>query len=145
MVRSACALAALFLLCASSLPAQEPASVDDAAIRQLNTDYVRAFLTCDVARFKALLADEFTGVLADGRVINKADFLLLAKDNLDAHDLRLHDLVIRPYADTAILGALVTYERASGPPVRTRYSSLYVRRDRHWVIVWTQWTRVAAP
>jgi hypothetical protein len=145
MVRSACALAALLLLCAPALRAQEPAPVDEAAIRQLNTDYVRAFLACDVARFKTLLADDFTGVLADGRVINKADFLLLAKDNLDAHDLRLRDLVIRPYADTAIVGALVTYDRAKGPTVRTRYSSLYVRRDGHWAIVWTQWTRVAAP
>jgi hypothetical protein len=145
MVRSACALAALLMLCAPALRAQETPSVDEAAIRQLNTDYVRAFLACDVARFKALLADDFTGVLADGRVINKADFLLLAKDNLDAHDLRLRDLVIRPYADTAIVGALVTYDREKGPTVRTRYSSLYVRRDGRWAIVWTQWTRVAAP
>jgi hypothetical protein len=145
MVRSACALAALLLLCAPALRAQEPASADEAAIRQLNTDYVRAFLACDVARFKALLADDFTGVLADGRVINKADFLLLAKDNLDAHDLRLRDLVIRPYADAAIVGALVTYDRQKGPTVRTRYSSLYIRRDGRWAIVWTQWTRVAAP
>jgi hypothetical protein len=69
--------------------------MDEAAIRQLNTDYVRAFLARDVGRFGALLAPDFTGVLADGRVIDKPEFLRLAKDNLDAHDLRLHDLVIR--------------------------------------------------
>jgi ketosteroid isomerase-like protein len=145
MVRPACALFALIILAACPLRAEEPAVADEAAIRQLNTDYVRAFLACDVARFRTLLADDFTGVLADGRVIDKADFLRLAKDNLDAHDLRLRDLVIRPYGDAAIVGALVAYDRSSGPPVRTRYSSLYMRRDGRWSIVWTQWTRVAAP
>jgi hypothetical protein len=144
MLRRALALVTILAI-AGAARAQEPAPVDEAAIRQLNTDYVRAFLACDVARFRTLLSDDFTGVLADGRVIDKAEFLRLAKDNLDAHDLRLHDLVIRPYAEAAIVGALVTYDRSSGPPVRTRYSSLYMRRDGRWAIVWTQWTRVAAP
>jgi len=125
--------------------AQEAGALDEAAVRQLNTDYVRAFLLRDVARFSTLLAPDFTGVLADGRVIDKPEFLRLAKDNLDIHDLRLHDLLIRLYADTAIVGALVTYERSSGPAIRTRYSSLYVRRDGKWAIVWTQWTRAVAP
>jgi hypothetical protein len=145
MVRRVCIFLALNLAAAGAAPAQEPAEVDEAAIRQLNTDYVRAFLASDVGRFRTLLADDFTGVLADGRVIDKAEFLRLAKDNLDAHDLRLHDLLIRPYGDAAIVGALVTYDRSSGPTVRTRYSSLYLRRDGRWAIVWTQWTRVAAP
>jgi ketosteroid isomerase-like protein len=144
MVRSACALVALLLAAAGPLRAQEAPALDEAAIRQLNADYVRAFLASDVARFRTLLAPDFTGVLADGRVIDKPEFLRLAKDNLDAHDLRLHDLVIRLYGDTAVVGALVSYERSSGPAIRTRYSSLYVRRDGRWAIVWTQWTRVAA-
>jgi hypothetical protein len=145
MVRPARALLALLLLAAAAARAQEPAGVDDAALRQLNSDYVRAWLACDIARFSALLADDFTGVLADGRVIDKAEFLRLARDNLGAHDLRLHGLVIRPYTDTAIVGALVTYVRGSGAAVRTRYSSLYLRREGRWAIVWTQWTWVAAP
>jgi hypothetical protein len=144
MIRLACAVLALLIMSAGAR-AQEPAAADEAAIRQLNTDYVRAFLACDVARFRTLLADDFTGVLASGAVIDKPEFLRLAKDNIDAHDLRLRDLVIRTFDDTAIAGALVTYDRSSGPAVRTRYSSLYIRRDGRWAIVWTQWTRVAAP
>jgi hypothetical protein len=145
MARTVCALLALLLLAACPVLAQDSPAVDEAAVRQLNTDYVRAFLARDVGRFSTLLAPDFTGVLADGRVIDKPEFLRLAKEDLDAHDLRLHDLVIRVYADTAIVGALVTYERSSGPAIRTRYSSLYVRRGGKWAIVWTQWTRAAAP
>jgi hypothetical protein len=145
MIRRALALLALLASCAGPLRAEEPAGADEAAVRQLNSDYVRAYLACDVARFRALLADDFTGILADGRVIDKAEFLRLAKDNLEAHDLRMHDLVIRPYGDTMLVAAVVAYTRASGAAVRTRYSSLYVRRGGQWAIVWTQWTRVAVP
>jgi hypothetical protein len=44
-----------------------------------------------------------------------------------------------------LVGAVVAYVRSGGAAIRTRYSSLYVRRDGRWVIVWTQWTRVAVP
>jgi hypothetical protein len=114
-------------------------------IRQLNDDYVRAFLACDVNRFRALLAEDFRGVLADGRVIDKAEFLREASDPPDALDLRLHDVTIQVYTDTALVNALVTYKRASGTAVRTRYSSLYVRRGGQWAVVWVQWTRAVSP
>ena len=146
MIRRAIALAALAALSVGVARAQEAAGgADEAAVRQLNADYVRAYLACDVARFRVLLADDFSGVLADGHVIDKAEFLRLAKDNLDAHDLRMHDVVVRPFGDAALVSALVTYARASGVAVRTRYASLYARRSGQWVIVWTQWTRVLVP
>ena len=144
MFRRACALLAIVAL-ASGARAQEAAAADEAEIRQLNADYVKAYLACDVARFRTLLADDFTGVLADGRVIDKAEFLRLAKQPPDARGLRLHDLVIHAFGDTVVAGAMVTYTRANGAAVRTRYSTLYIRRDGQWAIHWTQWTRLSAP
>ena len=143
MARHVCALLALLLLANPGL-AQAPVGLDVPALRQLNDDYVRAFLSCDVSRFKALLADEFAGVLADGRVIDKAEFLREAAIKPDAADLRLHDVTIRVYGDSAMVMAAVTYKRHDGLAVRTRYSTLYVRRDGHWSIAWVQWTRVVA-
>jgi ketosteroid isomerase-like protein len=143
MVRSLCALASILLLAPAPGRAAEPAR-DEAAIRQLNDDYVRAFLSCDVGRFRSLLGDDFVGVLADGRVIDKAEFLRQAKERPDAQDLRLHDVAIREYGETALVGALVSYRRADGAADRTRYSCLYVRRDGRWTVAWVQWTRVAA-
>ncbi len=145
MTRTMCALLALLLLCAAPLGAAEPPGTDDVALRQLNDDYVRAFLSCDVARFRALLADDFLGVLADGRVIDKAEFLREAAERPDARDLRLHDVVIRTYGDTALVGAYVTYRKAGGSSVRTRYSTLYVRRAGRWSVAWVQWTRAPGP
>jgi ketosteroid isomerase-like protein len=144
MFRRTCALLAIVAL-ACGARAQEAPSADEATIRQLNADYLKAYLACDVARFRSLLADDFTGVLADGRLIDKAEFLRNAKLAPDANGLRLHDLVIHSFGDTVVVGALVTYTRANGTAVRTRYSTLYIRRDGQWAIHWTQWTRLSAP
>jgi len=144
MPRTACAVAALWLLAAAPGAAGAAAAPDEPALRQLNDDYVRAFLACDVARFRSILADEFVGVLADGRVIDKAEFLRQAAERPDAQGLRLHDVVIREYGETALVAALVTYRRADGSQVRTRYSCVAVRREGRWALVWVQWTRVAA-
>src|SRR5665213_4097561 len=56
---------------ALALPAFGAGESDAAAVRQLNERFIRAFLDCDVASYRALLADDFLAVLADGRVINK--------------------------------------------------------------------------
>lgn len=144
MARFTCAAAALLLLCARPARAAD-AGPDEPALRQLNSEYVRAFLACDVERFRTLLTDDFGGVLADGRVIDKAEFLREASVHPDAQDLRLHDVVIRSHGDSATIVALVTYRRGDGTAVRTRYSSLYVRQGAGWAIAWVQWTRVTAP
>jgi ketosteroid isomerase-like protein len=144
MARTACALLALLLAASSQARAAGPLAPDDAEIRRLNDDYVRAYLACDVSRFRSLLADDFTGVLADGRVIDKAEFLREAAAPPDVRDLRLHDVTIREYGDTALVGALVNYKRADGSGVRTRYTTFYVRSDGRWAIVWVQWTRAVA-
>ena len=144
MVRPACALAAILVLAGPAAAADIPGA-DEPVLRQLNDDYVRAFLACDVARFRVLLGDDFAGVLADGRVIDKAEFLREAAEPPDARDLRLHGVTIREFGDSALVAALVTYERASGATVRTRYSAIYARRGGRWEIVWVQWTHSASP
>jgi ketosteroid isomerase-like protein len=141
MARFACAVLAFLVIAASPLRAADPVAPDEPEIRRMNDDYVRAYVACDLARFRTLLADDFTGVLADGRVINKAEFLREAASPPDARDLRLHDVTIREYGETALVGALVNYRKADGTGIRTRYTAFYVRRDGRWSIVWVQWTR----
>jgi len=145
MVRPLCALLACLAAAAAPLRAAEPSPGDEATIRQLNDDWVRAYLACDIARFRTLLAADFIGVLADGRVIDRAQFLAQAAEPPDARDLRLRDVAIRLYGDAALVGGTVTYRRASGAAVRTRYTTVYARRAGAWAIVWAQWTRAAAP
>ena len=118
---------------------------DEAVLRHLNDDYVRAFVGSDVVRYATLLADDFHAVLADGRQIDKAEFLRQAAQPSGVADFRLQDVAVRPYGDTALVGGLVTYRHVDGSVVRTRYVDVYVRRLGQWQIVSVQFTRVAAP
>jgi hypothetical protein len=139
MARSACTLLALLLLAAAPLRAEsEPP--DEASFRRRNDDFVRAFLNSDVARFRTLLADDFIGILANGTRIDKAEFLREAQAKPDAVELKLHDVVIHLYPDSAVVSAFVTYHRAKGDPVRTRYTTCYVLRDGVWSVTMVQWT-----
>jgi ketosteroid isomerase-like protein len=140
--------AALFALGLWLVPAGRVAAADngeEATLRRLNDDYVRAFLTSDVARDRELLADDFYGVLADGRVIDKAAFLRQAALPPALKDFKVREVVVRVYGDAAIVNTRATYLRPDGAPAQTRYVHVYVRRDGGWQIASVQITRLAAP
>ncbi len=145
MIRLPRALLGLLALAAAHASVAAADEADESALRRLNGDYVRAYLASDVDRFRALLADDFSGVLANGLVVDKSTFLQMAAIRPDAVDLRLQDVTIRAYGDAGLVGAAVAYHKADGTPVRTRYATVYIRRRGHWEIVWVQWTRVTAP
>jgi len=119
-------------------------SGDLASLRQLNADNLRAFLTCDVASYRQLLADDFHCVLADGRLIDKAGFLELAAQPPGVADFRRQEPLISLYGDAALIIARISYRRQDGTSVQTRYIDVCVRRDGSWQIVSAQFTRVAA-
>jgi ketosteroid isomerase-like protein len=133
----------LFLVPAAFAAAAD--SGDEATLRSLNDDYVRAFLTSDVARDRELLADDFYGVLADGRVIDKAAFLRQAALPPPLKDFRVREVVVRLYGDAAIVNTRAVYLLRDGTPAQTRYVHVYVRRDGRWQIASVQITRLAAP
>jgi ketosteroid isomerase-like protein len=118
---------------------------DDATLRRLNRDYIGAFLACDVARFRDLLADDFSGVLADGRVIDKAEFLRDAARPPGVREFRVIDVGVRLYGDAALVNDLASYQRPDGTRAQTRYVDVWARRPGGWQIVSVQITRVTAP
>jgi ketosteroid isomerase-like protein len=133
----------LFFVLAGAVSAADDA--DEAVLRRLNDDYVRAFLASDVARYRELLADDFYGVLADGRVIDKAAFLAQAAQPPALRDFRVREVVVRLYGDAALVNTRATYLRPDGTPAQTRYVHVYVRRGGRWQIASVQITRLAAP
>jgi ketosteroid isomerase-like protein len=115
---------------------------DEAAIRKLNGDYLQAFVQCDVARYRELLAEDFRAVLSDGRIIGKAEFLQQAAVPPAVTGFRLNEILIRTYGDTAVVNGFVRYLKTAGAPVLSRYTATYVRVKGQWQIVATQFTRV---
>lgn len=118
---------------------------DEAALRDLNARYTRAFLECDVAFYRALLTDDFQAVLADGRLIDRKEFLLEAGSPPKIHGFQVSDVGVRVYGTSAVVTAWVSYKHDDDSMARTRYSDLYVKIDGHWRLASVQWTRIAPP
>ncbi len=116
---------------------------DSSALKQLNEAYTKAFLASDVGFFHSLLTDDFVGVLADGRLIDRKEFLSQAALPPPVHAFEVHDPVIHVYGESAVVTAWVTYKRADETQARTRYIDLYVKVAGHWRMASVQWTRLA--
>ncbi len=137
--------AALFLflaLCATALA--QPKS-GEPELARLNEAFARAFVASDAAVYSALLAGDFQAVLADGRRINREEFLLQAASPSGASGFRLGELSVRQYGETAVMGALADYLKGDGTPVRTRYTGVWVKSGGRWRMVSVQFTRAPAP
>jgi hypothetical protein len=66
MIRPTRAFLAFLVLAPVAARAADPDETDESTLRRMNGDYVRAYLASDIAKFRAMLADDFTGVLASG-------------------------------------------------------------------------------
>ena len=140
------ALACLFLAAGGLTRAQiSTASLgsDMGALKQLNEEYTKAFLVHDVAFFQGLLTDDFLAVLADGRLIDRKEFLAQAALPPPVHGFEVHDPVIHVYGESAVVTAWVTYKRPDETQARTRYIDLYVKASGRWRMASIQWTRLA--
>jgi ketosteroid isomerase-like protein len=120
-------------------------SADEAVIRKLNDGYLQAFQKADAAWYRAMLAEDFRAVLSDGRIIGKTEFLQQAAVPPAITGFRLDEVLIRTYADTAVVNGFVRYLKADGATVLARYTATYVRAKGQWQIVATQFTRVPPP
>ena len=118
---------------------------DEAAILQLNRDYIQSFLQCDVARYRELLAEDFRCVLSDGRIIGRAEFLQNAAVPPNVKDFQVDEVLVRVIGDTAVVNGLVHYQRADKVRVISRYTDTYARLRGQWRVVAAQFTRVAPP
>lgn len=124
-------------------PALLAEEADAAAVRRLDADYVRAYLDSDVARFRELLAGDFTCVLSDGRVLDKAGFLRMAAGPPRVDGFHTDQVVVRVYGETGIVTGRASYKRPDGGATVTRYVEVYVRREGRWRMVSAQFTRLA--
>lgn len=129
--------------CASARAAD--ATADRIALRRLNDAYLQAFLESDAGRFRAILAEDFSAVLANGRRIDRSEFLREAALPSRLRDFRVRDVAIQVYGDAATVSDLVSYLLPGGAPGRTRYTELCARLGGGWRIVSVQIVRVSAP
>jgi ketosteroid isomerase-like protein len=125
----------------STAPSPAPAADDVAALTRLNQDYIDAVRSSNVRRFSEILAEDFLCTLADGTLVNRAEFLERAGEPTTALALEAHDVQVRLLGDTAIVHAATSFMHPDGTPGRGRYTDVWARRNGRWVAVAAQFAR----
>jgi hypothetical protein len=81
--------------------------------------------------------------LADGRRIDKAEFLSRNAEGSGVTDVTYDDVDVRPLGTVALVHGVTHYLR-DGAPTSTRYTDVWCRCDGRWHAVAAQLTRVVA-
>jgi ketosteroid isomerase-like protein len=111
-----------------------------AALHELNARYIRAFVEADVDWYREHLSDDFVCTLADGRRIDKTEFLARAAEGPGVRDVTYDAVDVRPLGDVALVQGVTHYIR-DGTPGSTRYTDVWHLRGGRWLAVAAQLTR----
>jgi ketosteroid isomerase-like protein len=128
---------------APAVAAAEEAALKAAAVatlHRLNADWIRSFLNCDAAWFREHLGDDFICVLADGRRINKHDFLRHLWEQPRAEAAGCDEVDVHLLDDAAVaLVRGVIHVRGQAQTVM-RYTLLWQAKPERWQAVAAQFT-----
>jgi ketosteroid isomerase-like protein len=112
-----------------------------ATLHELNAQYIRAFVESDTDWYEENLSEDFVCTLADGRRIEKAEFLRRTEEGPGVTNVTYDQIDVRPLDDVALVHG-VTHYRRDGVPASTRYTDIWRLRDGRWQAVAAQLTSV---
>ena len=108
-------------------------------VERLERQLVAAIATTDLSTYDRIVADDYLVVQASGVELTKAAVMESYRDGTRGYrDLRLSDVKVHLYGDTAVVAARSTsWRRENGRevPNDVRYVRVYVRRRGKWQAV----------
>jgi ketosteroid isomerase-like protein len=111
-------------------------------LRALNDEYIHSVATCDVARFREILADDFLCSGPDGVLLDKRAFLDRTSGPRTLQHLTADDVRIRILGDVAIIHAATQFTTIDGREGRGRYTDIWAQRGGRWLAVAAHVTRL---
>src|SRR5262245_6833786 len=123
----------------------ERESFDHATLRQLNQEYVDAFMNADVEWYREHLADDFEVIESDGSVLNKAEFLSNTAKGPDVTEYSLQNVNVRIFGEVGLVRATGLWTGRNGFQGLSRYTDIYLKTANGWKAISAQITRAAAP
>jgi hypothetical protein len=123
---------------ASDYPAPEAATVR--ALYQLNAEWIRALTDCDNAWYSEYLNDGFVCTMADGRRLNKHDFLRHVQEQPRGGAAGCDDVDVHPLDDVAVAlvhGVIHVWGEAL---TLMRYTITWQAMPERWQAVAAQFT-----
>jgi ketosteroid isomerase-like protein len=158
LIGAAVTVAAIFSACltteqAGSSPTPSPTAAMEIGasaeqeVRSMGLEYDKAYVQQDAAALDRILADEFTLIQIDGKVISKAEMIAAAKSgDVKVEVGKAEDSRIRIYGDTALVkGRWIEKSTSKGRVINAtmQTTTVYVKRDGRWQIVSDQVTAIA--
>ena len=116
-------------------------AVDFEELGRLNEAYIDAVRRADAVGFESLLAADFLCTMADGSLVDRAQFISGVAKAAKLPSLQAHDVNIRLMGDFAIIHARTTYTTADGAQSGGRYTDVWARRNGKWQAVSAHVTR----
>jgi ketosteroid isomerase-like protein len=113
-----------------------------ALLHRLNADYLRAVVESDSDWFAEHLSDDFVCTLADGRRIDKAEFVLRTAEGSGVSNLTYNEIDVRLLGEVALVHG-VTHSVRDGSPTSIRYTDVWRLNDGRWEAVAAQLTPVS--
>jgi len=122
-------------------------AADRAALEALNRDWLNAYKTRDKAALERILADDFTAVYPDNRVLRKADLIAAATGTGRVIEtIGWDNLRVLIFGDIAVVTARSTMTGTSGgKPLNASndYADVYAKRGGRWVAISAHLVRAA--
>ena len=115
---------------------------DDAMLRELNEQYLRAYMTADVEWCTKRLAESFVCRRSDGSTLDKQEFLRKTAEGPDVTEYRLLRVRVRFSGDTAAVDGTGTYTLPDGSEGTSRYTDTYQRIGGEWLVISAEIERV---
>jgi ketosteroid isomerase-like protein len=127
---------------------KDPQGDNEAVLRALNANYVKAFRESDVAWYDAHLAPDYNVVYGDGSFHDRAGALADFAKPTFAEQLALFpvgNVRIRRFGDIALISAENAYERKDGRKGENRYTDIWLKQDGRWRCIQAHITVHKAP
>jgi hypothetical protein len=116
-------------------------------IKTVTDEVSVALLKADTNSLEKLLADDYTGIHSDGRLVSKAQEIESVKSSALKYETNeIQDLKIRVYGHTAVATALASLKgTVSGKPFSftVRSTRVWVKQNGNWKSVAYHATRVS--
>jgi len=109
-------------------------------IRDLNSNYIRAWREHDMDWYRAHLSDDFVCTAGDGSVLSKHDFVSYPNQGAEIANAHVEELIVRVYGATAIVTGNTVVEWKNGKHTATRYTDTYAKVGGEWKAVSAQLT-----
>ncbi len=127
---------------------QDPTGDDTAVLHLLNTQYVQAYRDADVAWYDAHFASDYCAVQGDGTITDRAASLArfaIASYAREMQAFPVDKVVVRRFADVALIHAENAYTLKDGRQGISRYTDIWNRQRAGWRCVAAHITEYQEP